>query len=63
MKKRYLRRSIEIVLTIITALDLVFIGMIDEISIRAIPFCLLLMAILVINFIILKKYGKGVFNE
>jgi len=62
-KRRYLRPCIEKVLTVITALIIVFFGMLDDFEMSAIPFILTLLAILVFNFHVLKKYGKGVWMD
>lgn len=57
--KRHLRPEIEKALTIITVVLGIFIAMIDDMEMSFIPIYLLLAAIVGINVMILKKYGKG----
>lgn len=63
MKKRHLRTGIEKAMTVLTTLLFLMLVMIDDISIEAIPVVLLLVVILIANIQILRKYGKGVWNE
>lgn len=63
MKKRHLRTGIEKALTVVTILLFSLIAMINDISLQAIPFYLILVAITIVNIKILRKYGKGVWNE
>lgn len=63
MKKRHLRTGIEKAMTVLTTLLFLMLIMVDDISIKAIPVYLLLAAITAVNILILKKYGKGVWNE
>lgn len=57
--KRHLRPEIEKALKIITAVLGIFIAMIDDMKMSFIPIYLLLAAIVGINVMVLKKYGKG----
>ena len=63
MKKRHLRKEIEIALNIITVVLFLLIVTIDEISIAAIPLLITMVAVLIVNIQILKRFGKGVWNE
>lgn len=63
MKKRKLKKGVEMTLFTITYILGMFMLMIDEIELSAIPFILLALAIITINILILKKYGRGVWLE
>ena len=63
MKKRHLRSGVEHFLCATTALILLLILMIDSIELKAIPVLLLMMTIVIVNLLILKKYGKGIWLD
>ena len=57
--KRYLRKWTEYTLTIITLIEGMLIIMIDDFELSTIPVYLVLLTSIVINVVILKKYGRG----
>jgi len=63
MKKRHLRSGVEHFLCAMTALIMLPILMIDYIDLKAIPVLLLMMTIVIVNLLILKKYGKGIWLD
>lgn len=63
MKKRYLRSGVEHFLCATTALIMLLILMIDSFELKAIPVLLLMMSIVIVNLLILKKYGKGIWLD
>lgn len=62
-RKRYLKPSIEKVITVITFTLFIFTGSIDDFEISFLPIYLGLWAIVYLNILILHKYGKGVWLE
>lgn len=62
-KKRYLRPCIEKILTTIFTLIFMFLAMIDDFELSAIPILLGLLLTEVFLFYILYKYGRGVWLE
>ena len=63
MKKRHLRKGIENALLFITIVLFIFIATIDDMSMSFIPTYLVLVVVLIINIMILKKYGRGEWYE
>lgn len=65
MKKRYLRPSIEKLLTVITMLMGMLTCMVNdfEISLRTFGFALIWFGIIALNCYILKKFGRGLLFE
>ena len=61
--KRHLRKSIEITLTIITMIQVLFIITINDFNLSAIPTILLVIAMIMLNIYILAKYGRGLALE
>ena len=61
--KRHLRKSIEITLTIITMIQVLFIITINDFNLSAIPTILLTIAMIMLNIYILAKYGRGLALE
>ena len=58
MKKRYLRRSIQTVLEIITFTLVAFLCMLSDFTIEFIPTLLVILAVLVANAYVLVKYSR-----
>lgn len=58
MKKRFLRPSIQSAIESFSIFILVFLACINDFSLKSIPFLILISFILILNSIILKKYGK-----
>ena len=63
MKKRYLKPLIEKTLTILFALIFMFLGMIDDFELSALPIILGLITLEIFLFIILRKYGRGIWLD
>ena len=61
--KRYLRKEIEIILSVITMILILFVATISDFSLKAIPIILAAMAIIIFNTYILMKYGKGIIYD
>ena len=61
--KRHLRKSIEILLTITTMIQVLFIITINDFSLSAIPTILLIIVMIIFNSYILMKYGRGLALE
>lgn len=61
--KRYLRKEVEIALTVITMILILFVVTIDDFSLKAIPMILATLSIITFNLYILKKYGKGIMYD
>ena len=61
--KRHLRKSIEILLTIITMVQVLFIITINDFSLKAIPLILATIMMIIFNSYILMKYGRGLALE
>ena len=57
--KRYLKKWTEYTLTIITLIEGMLIIMTDNFELSSIPAYLVLLTSIVINVVILKKYGRG----
>ena len=58
MKRRFLRPSIQLTIESVSIFTLVFLACINDFSLESIPFLILISFILILNSIILKKYGK-----
>lgn len=63
MKKRYLRRSIQNILIVITIIMFCFLGSINNFDLKILPLICVFAMITTVNIVILKKYGKGIFDE
>ena len=61
--KRHLRKEIEIILSVITMILILFVAAISDFSLKAIPIILAAMAIIIFNTYILMKYGKGIIYD
>ena len=61
--KRHLRKEIEIILSVITMILILFVATISDFSLKAIPIILVTMAIIIFNTYILTKYGKGIIYD
>jgi len=58
MKRRFLRPSIQLTIETVSILILFFLACVNDFSLKSIPFLILISFILILNGIILKKYGK-----
>lgn len=58
MKKRYLRKSIQTTLEVVTFLLVAFLCMVEDFSLSFIPVLLLVCAVTLCNICILNKYAK-----
>lgn len=58
MKRRFLRPSIQLIIETLSIFILVFLACVNDFSLKSIPFLILISFILILNGIILKKYGK-----
>ena len=61
--KRHLRKEIEIILSAITMILILFVVTINDFGLKAIPIILAAMAIIIFNTYILMKYGKGIIYD
>lgn len=59
MKQRHLRKEIEYALSIITMLLIMFVAMINDFDLKAIPIILFAISVIAINVYILNRWGKG----
>ena len=60
---RKLRKEIEIILSVITMILIIFVATINDFSLKAIPIILVAIAIIIFNTYILMKYGKGIIYD
>lgn len=58
MKRRYLRKSIQTTLEIVTFILVAFVCMIDDFELRFIPTLLAILVVIVTNTFVLNKYAK-----
>lgn len=61
--KRYLRKEIEIILSAITMILILFVATINDFSLKAIPLILAIIVMIIFNSYILMKYGRGLALE
>lgn len=62
MKKRYLRKDIETLLTIITLVLVLLIATLNQINLASVPYLLIAISIVIINVYILKTWGRGIYE-
>jgi len=62
MKKRKLRTGIEKALIAITTMLFIFAVSINDFELKGIPLIIGLWSVVLINSLIIKKYGRGVWN-
>ena len=61
--KRHLRKEIEIILSVITMILILFVVTINDFNLKAVPMILTILSIITFNLYILKKYGKGIIYD
>ena len=61
--KRHLRKEIEIILSVITMILIIFVATISDFSLKAIPLILATFVMIIFNSYILMKYGRGLALE
>lgn len=62
MKRKVLKPTVQAAILTVTAIEMIFVFGINDMSLRSLPIYLLVMANMFMNMKILKKYGKGLID-
>ena len=63
MKRRYFKSKVEIALIVDTSIDFIFAGSINDFEMSFFPMYIAIWVKIIIQILLLKKYGKGLAFE